>query len=246
MKTIQFISLAIITFLSFAVTSCNDDNDDENNIYISATNVSVRENIERKIEISGGTGIYSCEVDNNLIATAKVSGQTLIITGNAIGTTYVTIKDEINAPVTITVKVLQQRVLFEITKLESKIELGKNDYYNLITEELQKDFLFPVGTTYELMIKSENSSSEVPNLIKGDILIRYNADDEYLNGTFELYGDQFIISYSSQTYKYVIDANKEHRGISENLTEHYKKKYPEADIIYIYNNQVLKLLSGEL
>lgn len=243
MKSIQFISLAIIIFLSLAVIGCNDN---EDKIYVSAPNIHVRENLEQKIEISGGTGIYSCEVDDNEIASTKISGHTLIITGNTEGTTSATIKDGTNTPITIVIKVLLQKVLFELTELETKIEIEKTEYYNLIKEELQKDFLFPVGATYELIIKSESTNTQNPVLIKGDLFIYHNTENKSFNGTFELYGDQLIMSYSGQVYKYVIDADKEYWNISEDLTELYKKKYPEANIRYVYNDQVLKLLKGTL
>lgn len=241
MKNIKITHLAII-LLSLIVMSCNDN---EDKIMVSDPIVNVRENLEQNVEISGGTGSYSYEINDTEIATAKISGQVLTITGLSTGTTYITIKDGVNTPVSITVKVLHQKIVFEITELKSKIEIGKDEYYNSIIEELQEYYPFPVGTRYELMIKSEKPNTVSPDIIKGDLLIYLGTQEDIFYGTFELYGDQLIMSYSSKTDKYIIDTSNGNWFISENLTELYRIKYPEADIKYIYNEQILKILSGK-
>lgn len=241
MKKLQFICVGILVFLVFTV-ACSNENEEK--INVSVQKVNVRENLEQAIDISGGTGTYSCEVDDNEIATAKISGQKLSITGHSTGTTHVTIKDEANNSVTIIVKVLHQKITFEITKLESAIEAGKNDYNNLIMEELQECFPFPVGTIFELIIKSENYPPVAPGTIKGDLFIYYNTKGEPFNGTFKLYGEQLTFSNLDQEFDFQLA--KENSFLREDFTKHYKVKYPEADIRYVYNEQVLKVLSGEL
>lgn len=238
MKTLLFKSIALVTFLSLIV-ACDNDNDDK--IKVNAEKVRVRENLEQKIEVSGGTGSYSCEVDDNEIATAKIVGQKLTITGHKAGTTSVTIKDGSSSPVSIAVQVLSQKIILEVIDLKSEMEIGKRGIYDLILEEVEKLFPFPIGTKYELTILNEITAIKGPDTIGGELIIQY--DNKSINGTFRLYGEEITMLYSGQTYRYSVDAGKENWNIIEDFTQQYKKEYPEADIRYVYNYQVLKVVN---
>lgn len=238
LKLISFVSFVMVLFLSFAVIGCSDKEDE---ITVSKESVSVRENLEQKVEISGGTGTYSCEVEDRDIVSAEIAGQVLIITGHSTGVTYVTVKDGGHTPVTITVKVLDQKVVFEITELGSLLDMGNSEYYYLIEEELLELFPFPVGTVYELIIQSEYTYSVGPGSIRGDLFIYSNVQSDPLQGTFELYGEILTFIYSDERCIYRMGADNDSWFIDEELTEEYKKKYPNADVRYIYNRQILKL-----
>jgi hypothetical protein len=75
-------------------------------LLVSSSNVSVRSGSLSSVTISGGTGPYDIAVQpDSTIATAQISGNTLMVTGVAGGTTSVTLEDSFLPQQNITVNI---------------------------------------------------------------------------------------------------------------------------------------------
>lgn len=110
MKTIKFLQYAVVALCAaFTMTACsNDDDDNTSNFKCNPSKVTVEEGATAKALISGGKATYTIKVSDEKIATAKLTKDTIFVTGVKAGATAVVVSDaqkqSMTLPVTVKAK----------------------------------------------------------------------------------------------------------------------------------------------
>lgn len=87
-------------------------------IALSASSISVRATENGAISISAGSGNYEVSSSNDVIATAAINGNNIVIAGKTIGSTKITVKDKVTgkeATINVTVSSKQNITLSQTT-----------------------------------------------------------------------------------------------------------------------------------
>jgi len=122
-KFLLMILVAAFAFIGFS--SCSDDDDDISDIKLEKNEIQVEEKATTTVKITAGNGTYTVESANEEVAKATVKDKEITISGIAIGSTTITVKDKENKTATIKVDVIS--IAGEWKYAEAKIEVEGTD-----------------------------------------------------------------------------------------------------------------------
>lgn len=130
MKDFKKISRVIsLTLLAVVIifSSCGDDDDDNKGLRFNPGKAEVEVGKAATVIVSAGTKPYTAATSDSKIATAKVSADTVSITGVAKGTAIITVtdKNKIVGTLSVTVKEASKGLSFDKKTLE--VAVSKED-----------------------------------------------------------------------------------------------------------------------
>lgn len=188
----------------------------------------------------------SIRIEDEEIASAVISENTLTVQGKKVGRTLLSVSDkEQNHMFTINIEVVKSERLCKILKFDTKIEIINEDYKPMIENEIVNDFPFTVGAIYKLTYSQ---------LDKGDLIIypKENNKDEFITGTFtQAEKDTIVFNYSNKQETYTVkyqlvssstDINKQTltMHLIKDYTAYLRAKYPEAGVYRVQNIQIVE------
>ena len=235
----------IPTLLAIALLAiCSSCDENESVMTINESKLVMASGANRSILIEGGHPEYSVVSRSENIVTASIINDILIINALQPGETILTLFDAESSIVVIpiTVHPYSNQTILEIDSLYISTIITDPTIKQIIENELNDGFLFPVGTRYVLGFKAEEP---------GDLLIYPNAN-QVIEGTFNVEkADErlnYIFTYENKTITYQIDMVNMTTAVSsveiawisltEDLTEYYKQVYPDAGVEKVLRMQL--------
>lgn len=126
MKTIKALMFAVVALCAtFTFSSCSDD--DDNSFRCNPAKVEVEEGTTAKALIRGGKEAYAIKVSDGNIATAKLSKDTIMVTGVKVGTTAIVVTDAQKQSLTLPVAVKAKTAALTLDKGSVSVAASKSD-----------------------------------------------------------------------------------------------------------------------
>lgn len=241
--------LFVLLFVSVAAVSCSSDKDDP--LRLSKDKVEVRVVDGASVRIYGGSGGYSVGVADAAIADAGLGydydeTQLLHITPKKTGETKVTVSDSNGETVYLDLTVISARRTCIFWRAEAVAEAADMQVAEEIEEDVLDNMPLPEGYCYALTYTSVKG---------GNLAVKEtpSAELDIFSGSFTKEGDVFTFIYNDDTFVYDVDIRVagsrlnvlpvEYEAVfTENLTEYYKNKYPDAGVTGVKGIQICQFL----
>lgn len=243
MKIEKLLWFLLIPFLLLGIVSCKDERP---MLRVSETEIGCVFGEMVDISVSGGYGQYFVESDDPSIASAEINQDEhrMYIWGNKVGTTWLTVTDQMNDVVRIAVTVNGVVQDFTVMDFLYSVSVKNNDakLRQEIKNELQSSVLFPQGTRYKLTYTTYD----------GGILQVYpkgTDESDVITGTFQVKEQWYLFRYDEKKvilswsiYTGSIDAPIQNSYLlMEDLTRQYIERYTAEKINTVARAQVVRL-----
>ncbi|EGK00498.1 hypothetical protein [Dysgonomonas gadei] len=235
----------IFTCLLAGFSSCSDnENTEELKVSLTSAKLKLAEN--QVIEIISGNGEYTIVSDNKDIVDATIETSTIYLSPKKLGSAKLTLKDKLNKEIVIDITVID-RYLILSTNMREAIVVANSDRKEEIADDILKNAFLPKAYAYKLIanekkVFSVHQNSSTSTVAKGTY--SFNTDDGIYYMKLYYDNNEFIYEISSEGdaamfYQYFnrgIGYNKtsvpvqRHIKLTEDLTQKYKEKYPDAGI----------------
>ena len=240
---------AIILSALFSFSSCSYDNDEELKLIPQRDVVGVFPNTITYVRVSSGTEPFTVISDDESIATGTtecdaVVKDVVIITGKSKGSTKLTVIDKNNEKCTISVNVSKGSYSLVVTDYQFNIEVPDDvTIKESIETDLRNNLPIPKNGIYYIYM---NISHERDGLY----VYPFGYSSQRLLGSFDFKDELFIFRYGDKndindigryqhehSYSLVSEGEADEIVFIEDLTEFYREKYPDTNIIAISRKQ---------
>jgi len=243
MKKTFLLVLACIGLLT-GFSACNDDGPVDLDLGVRTFYAKLGE--EASLYIYSGNGGYIVSTDNDAVISAKVEGQVITITPKSKGKAILTLKDSDERIATASVTVTDPYMAFAVLKNDITVSASNSQTASTIKTELEKspvlvkdqlyDFAKTEAKRYsvykESWFKDPVSSGEFEFSTENKSLSLTTGGKEHVF-TFEdnnTFAKEFYDYFTTTTSKPSTSTADPIFTVTENLTQEYKEKYPDAGI----------------
>lgn len=251
MRISNFLNMLFAALLILGLGACSDDENQP--VSFSPEELNLHVGSVGSITIAGGKGEYHVLSSNEEVATGAVSDNELLVTAKKEGDAILTVTDKEGNTGILPVKVSLLAFDFILQNQRTQVKATDENIQAIIDKELtDKAPIKEKGGYFKLVMADRKMD-------KGSLEVYVTADDkEPKKGTFiraEEEGRPFAFSYDGQerTFfigdKYLPPVSDNTKSsvqdptilLTENQTEYYRKKYPEAGVTEAYF--VMRLIS---
>lgn len=254
MRISNFLNMLFAALLMAGLGACSDE--EIQPVTFSPEELSLHVGNVGSVTIAGGKGEYHVLSSNEEVATGAISGNELLVTAIKEGDAVLTVTDKEGNTGMLPVKVALLTFHFTLQDQRTQVKATDENIQAIIEKELTDKAPLKEKDGYFKLVMADRKMD------KGSLEVYATADDkEPKKGTFiraEEEGRPFVFSYDGQerTFfigeKYLPQVNDGTRSsspnttilLTENQTEYYQKKYPEAGVTEAYF--VMRLTSSKV